>query len=427
MNVFTLNVADPSSFAAMTVALMDHLIAIGWEVVESGDGDATHYEGGENLSATEWGNSLAWQRMQWAATGEELAFQVDDDADLHQFRVKYSPAAGFVGGTPDAAEVPSATDEIVVRGGGTDAAPTFEAMWLAGSEGDYTLQFAGDDIRGAFWCVGYADETAPATFLLFERVAGAREGDDLGAVMQFASVTAAMTASVLGGDFSAALWTVDPAGDAQEVALLRSFAVGVVFPGSNPDAFDGGLELGPAIVARSTAPRFQKGVATSLRWLDDNTGDDGTLINVTGDKSHVKFSDLALEWDGETEPANTVAVGGANVDGRDRLFHARLAAAEGTVSPAPGALAGSRQQARFTPVVYEVEIDDPSMSAVVIAKVGASPHTWHVVYDGSEFAPLFEPHSSVETSGDRMTFSILPTGGWWDDFTITVGEFQEAS
>ena len=47
------------------------------------------------------------------------------------WRVKFSYSAGFTGGTPGATRVPSATDEGLYLGSGTDAAPTGTAMFAA--------------------------------------------------------------------------------------------------------------------------------------------------------------------------------------------------------------------------------------------------------------------------------------------------------
>jgi hypothetical protein len=72
-------------------------------------------------------NDLAWFRAR-NGDGNELCLQViangDSGAGATTVREKYSAAAGFTGGAPDFNTVPSASDEGVFRGGGTDAAPT---------------------------------------------------------------------------------------------------------------------------------------------------------------------------------------------------------------------------------------------------------------------------------------------------------------
>jgi len=72
------------------------------------------------------GNTRAWVRMQDPAGGREFTIQ-RTTADT-TFRIKYSKLAKFTTGSPDATTTPSAADEGVVKGAGTDASPTGVAI-----------------------------------------------------------------------------------------------------------------------------------------------------------------------------------------------------------------------------------------------------------------------------------------------------------
>jgi hypothetical protein len=133
--------------------LISTLVSAGWTVLGSGDGTSGHYSSTGNIiyhgyaAAYGWRNVGAWIRIQSPvipATGQkrEFIFQCGSATGL-SIRIKYSPnvtgtSGGFTGGSPAAAQTPSAADQIYVAGGGTEASPTYQT-W-AGSFGD--LQFA---------------------------------------------------------------------------------------------------------------------------------------------------------------------------------------------------------------------------------------------------------------------------------------------
>jgi hypothetical protein len=97
--------------------------------------------------------------------------------------------------------------------------------------------------------------------------------------------------------------------------------------------------------------------------------------------------------------------------------------------PAVGPLDADPEKARWTKIIADLEIE-PGFVPLVFAKVGDAPYMWHVVYDGvaGGFAPLFVEHSTVQVTGLVHTFSLLPTGGWWESpVAITFGEFKEGT
>lgn len=140
-----------------------------WRVVRSGTGNAGIYAqmGDVISSASVLLNARAW----WVAEGHgvldggaiyrrQLCFQVDGTGGL---RIKVSARAGFTGTNATASITPSAADERILHGGGSDASPTFAplfpttAAWLQG-EFSETNDF--------FYLVAYPVGGGTATALL---------------------------------------------------------------------------------------------------------------------------------------------------------------------------------------------------------------------------------------------------------------------
>ena len=112
----------------------------GWLVKSDSDGTTYNATGGQVTSGSAGGHGLgnnnAWVRIQAPTVGgntREIIFQRSTGVtqatfDL-QWRVKYSANAGFTGGSPSNIQTPSAADEVIMCGGGTDAAPIFTAWF----------------------------------------------------------------------------------------------------------------------------------------------------------------------------------------------------------------------------------------------------------------------------------------------------------
>lgn len=91
----------------------------------------------------------------------ELCYQVNSSG---QVRIKYSPRAGFIGGSPSPSQTPSATDERYLVGGGTDGSPTFAT--LLPSSG-YRLQAMVHDTDDRFYALAYPVGGGAASMFLF--------------------------------------------------------------------------------------------------------------------------------------------------------------------------------------------------------------------------------------------------------------------
>ena len=89
-----------------------------------------------------------------------LCFQVNGSGGL---RVTVSPRLGFVGGSPGLTTVPSALDERVLWGGGTDSSPTYAALWPSTGSWAQARYSEADD---SLWLLTYPSAGGAATGLL---------------------------------------------------------------------------------------------------------------------------------------------------------------------------------------------------------------------------------------------------------------------
>lgn len=162
---------SPATGAVAIFDLMTFLVAsLAMEVLEASDG--TTYEAdvptngnpitGGGAGAGGMANANAWFRIREAggAGGREWTFQRDNTNNT-DWRVKFSALDGFTGGTPGATQTPSATDEHVIFGSGTDASPTHATMFTA--DGSYRWHLVGYDVAETGVYPWYAYATANGT------------------------------------------------------------------------------------------------------------------------------------------------------------------------------------------------------------------------------------------------------------------------
>jgi len=136
----------PTNGAAAIWAVITTLIAVGWTQIGSGDA-STYANGsagpvsGSGSGANGLNNNNAWVRLRAPAVNggaivnqtREILFQ--RGAAETAWRLKYSASAGFVGGSPSSTVSPTATDQVVMAGAGTDTSPTFNTFF--GTAGTY--------------------------------------------------------------------------------------------------------------------------------------------------------------------------------------------------------------------------------------------------------------------------------------------------
>lgn len=147
----------PATGSVALYLFITTLVAAGWTKPRDSDGTTYSATGVQVTSGAAGANGLAnsnaWFVVRDPNTARSFCFQRGTTNRV--WRIKYSYAAGFIGGAPSATQVPSATDETVITGGGTDAAPTFATNNAQILPIDNTYQFnmcAGDSTVGyGFW------------------------------------------------------------------------------------------------------------------------------------------------------------------------------------------------------------------------------------------------------------------------------------
>ena len=108
-------------------------VTAGWTVTESSDGISSYTPGNPSgitqsrISTGGLQNPKAWFVIQQPGSTRQFSIQrsANDTTINYNFRILYSPAAGFTGGSPGIVQTPTASDEVIILGGGTEAAPTF--------------------------------------------------------------------------------------------------------------------------------------------------------------------------------------------------------------------------------------------------------------------------------------------------------------
>lgn len=147
-----INGATPATGSVAFWTVIEMLVNAGASILSCGDGNTYDPTGTLITSGASGagglGNTNAWVRL-GLVSGHELTIQ--RGASNLVWRVKYSAQAGFSDGTPSATQTPTATDQAIRCGGGTDASPTYFTMF--GTDASYKLDGCADSSSGAFWFV----------------------------------------------------------------------------------------------------------------------------------------------------------------------------------------------------------------------------------------------------------------------------------
>lgn len=312
--VFNTNLspASPAEGIFQTKALLKTAT---WVVKASSDGTTLNAAGDQITTAVTGAggmdNNRAWFRIQSpaGAGGREFIFQRSTTTNT-DWRIKYSAGAGFSGGAQSATQVPSATDEQIVVGGGIDASPTFTTAWAISSSFRWSA-VADNAAPYAWWASGFVNaggipgaSNIPAAFYFDPIVSTTGNAGDTDQAVVYAS-GAANIASLLQNFSNAFGWfrkgLTSPAWANYPALTFQTIAGNQVFPAGAEvaDIITAKENLMPVMYYHLTSSLIDtvKGVSTLFRYagLAHNLGDTYT-VSTARDK--IIIGNLALPWDG---------------------------------------------------------------------------------------------------------------------------------
>jgi hypothetical protein len=311
---------------AMYTFLATALLA-GWTDTKDSDGTTYAPAGGQvtsgNAGAHGLGNNSAW----FVISNGTAQYCVQRGTTNQVWRIKYSPLAGFSGGAPGATQVPSATDETVFLGGGTDAAPTFANLFPADNTYRYNVACGKVVANWAFWMVTWTLGNAGSTGMAWSREvmtagtypttggAGAGDTDPVAHYLQPSSAGQAPFAPASmtdqGTNVKASFWS--GAAMVYQSAGLRPYydvtdgryaAPGQSGGNGNDgvNSFTGKDELLPVYWGRNallSAPNGPKGIG-SMGYFDTVFRANADTVSVASPtaKDFIYLSGMCLPWDG---------------------------------------------------------------------------------------------------------------------------------
>jgi hypothetical protein len=283
----------------------------GWSVKSSGDA-STYNSTGDQIShdgsgANGMDNSKAWFRIQMpTAQSVTREFTFQRGTSDYQCRIKYSYSAGFTGGSPDATTTPSATDEQILWGSGTDAAPGFSTLfpssgtWMynccAGNSSEgyafYGIaipQGGGSTVHYIIWEAlldnSYPSEDVDPYIIIMEDIAMT--------LSSLSSSSASPVRGYLAKGLPAEDWVMIPALSHEDTGSNIEQALSV-----NPHTGkDDALPIMYARRAAFAAPTGYKGVGRMMKWIGTYRYT-ATTLTISSSKDRIVFDAVSLPWDG---------------------------------------------------------------------------------------------------------------------------------
>ena len=327
-NSFWTSQTPANGAAAVYGFLVNCLVAAGWSKTKDSDG-TTYSSSGTQVTGSGTGtnglqNTNAWFVVQAPAFNtitRSLCFQ--RGTNNQTWRIKYSPT-GFSGGSPSATQVPSATDEVVVIGGGTDSSPSFSTLF--GADGGYRFNGCAGDSSVGYGIYWYAFTTGNAglgqsSILLDVLASGTYPSADTDPAV------VAVMASSNNAPFQYGQWQNSSSADCPyglynnagthvfqrcPPQLVYDYVSGNVGFGASTTSGTGfgqnswttKDDLFPVLYGRHkglSAPFGFKGVGTLVKYTSQQRANCDTMNVDGGTKNYIWINGCALPWDG-TDP-----------------------------------------------------------------------------------------------------------------------------
>jgi hypothetical protein len=268
-------------------------------------------------------NAKAWFVIQAPASpSRQFCFQRQNTTGANTsylWRVKYSKGAGFTGGSPGILQVPSATDEQVLLGAGTDAAPTMAALFSLATDGGFRHQIVADNASPYGWAsFAWINTTGVPTHGLFYDPITSGTAADVDAVVIYLNGTVAASAAGAQSGAGVGQWESFARNNGKLFGYSNGSFVATIFgcqlmvsnagnfrsvvPNGgvvDDDTKDNliGMPYSQFTVASNTG--MWKGLSSLLSWVNV-TRTTGATFSTTGagSKDRVCLCDVSLPWDG---------------------------------------------------------------------------------------------------------------------------------
>jgi hypothetical protein len=286
--------------------LISLLTGNGWSQVSSSDASSfgspgpvsSGYTGTNGLD-----NASAWVVVQAPGGGPSFCFQHGTDGKY--WRVKYSPSAGFTGGSPSATQTPAATDEYVVCGFGTNASPVYN-QWFANQEGNTRYSCAMNDAAPySFWANGWPiGGGTPIGGIWFDGVQNAANSMSSDADQHVLNVDSSQGGWNANGAMAAAY----TAGNKPVVNTMAACA-GVNFPWTTPSSglstdYSNGKDMLRPLEFYFTSGGYYKGQTETFFWEMTGTSTSprslAYLLSLVSSADYIIIGQLAVPWDGSS-------------------------------------------------------------------------------------------------------------------------------
>lgn len=313
---FTFTKSTPATGAQAIYELKERLKTAGWVVKSSSDG-TTYNSTGDQISSGGSGaggmaNNSAWFRIQSPAGAGSIEYTFQRGTTNIAWRCKRSLTAGFSGGTPGTTQTPSATDQGIMFGAGTDGAPTYVNLFA--SDNTYRWNVGADGAAPyGWWAGGFpTGGGVPTTGMVHEPLDATESTDGDKYVFMYAiNTNNPWLLSAMGtpseSATTASIWGTVAA--AVPSSTYRTMvALGYVQNSTNATIVPNGLVTNPISskdegfpipFARHSAlvgPGW-KGISTVMRWTGTSrtTGD---TLTVSSTRDRIVYRDVSLPWDG---------------------------------------------------------------------------------------------------------------------------------
>ena len=311
---FIFSKSTPLTGAEAIFNLKQLLKTAGWTVQSSSDG-TTYNASDDQITVSGSGaggmaNNNAWFRIRSpdGVGSQEFIFQ--RGTGNQSWRIKRSRTAGFTGGSPGATQTPSATDENLIFGSGSDASPGF-LTFFSPDTGLYRWNVCADNAAPfGFWAGSMANGSAQTyTALVLDPLifTVATDADQyavyasLGNTSFTYTTLGSTTGTATTNRMTSQIISATPGSSYAEFGAFRALdSINLVLPAAlvtNPVNFK--ESVFPILLCRHSSlanPGF-KGMTTIMQFIG-TPRTTGSTLSLSTARDRIIYGVVALPWDG---------------------------------------------------------------------------------------------------------------------------------